>query len=166
MTDTAIITVAVNSGLGNHMSLLHDSQIVNSQMWSWIAQSILIQTVGFGKYAVIAFLLRIQGRAQGKKMIFLTYLLYFIGISNFAINVITMAMIFTSCSPTAKFWNQSLPGTCNNVARLLDTGYLAGSTRDNVSPLRTFVELTILHRFGSTQRSTIGWLPDACFLET
>ncbi|KAK0513979.1 hypothetical protein JMJ35_003701 [Cladonia borealis] len=125
--DTAMITVAVSSGLGNHMSLLHHSQIVNSQMWSWIAQSILIQAVGFGKYAVIAFLLRIQGRAQGKKMTSLTYLLYFIGISNFAINIIIVAMIFTSCSPTAKFWNQSLSGTCNNVTRADQMGYFQGS---------------------------------------
>ena len=150
MIDTAMITVAVTSGLGNHLSLLHYSQRVNSEMWSWIAQSILIQTVGFGKYAVIAFLLRIQGRAQGKKMIFLTYLLYFIAISNFAMNIITMAMIFTSCSPTAKFWNQSLPGTCNNVTRLNHTGYFQGSMKDNL-PLRIFVTLIVLHRFGSTQ---------------
>ena len=51
MIDTTVITAAVNSGLGKYMSLLYHSQIVNSQMWSWIAQSILIQTVSYGKSA-------------------------------------------------------------------------------------------------------------------
>lgn len=113
-------------------------------MWSWIGQSILIQTVGFGKYAVIAFLLRIQGRAQGRKMISLTYLLYFIGFSNFVINIITMTMIYTTCSPAAKFWNQSLPGTCNYVARLDHVGYFQGSMKQNVLPKGSSLTLTVL----------------------
>ena len=151
MIDTAMITVAVALGLGNRMSLLDHSHIVDAQMWSWFGQSILIQTVGFGKYAVIAFLLRIQGRAQGKKMIFLTYLLYIIAISNFAINVITMAMIYTACSPTAKFWDQSLQGTCNHVARLNHVGFFQGSMKHNVPPKRSSLTLTVLQRCGSTQ---------------
>ena len=151
MIDTAMITVAVAFGLGNRMSLLDRSHIVDAQMWSWIGQSILIQTVGFGKYAVIAFLLRIQGRAQGKKMIFLSYLLYFIAISNFFINASAIYIIYNACSPTAKFWNQSLQGTCNHVTRLEHVGYFQGSMKHNVPPKRIYLTLIVLQRLGSAQ---------------
>ena len=130
MIDTAILTVSVTSGLGNHIFLLQHPEIVKSQMWSWIGQCILIQTVGTGKYAVIAFLLRIQDRAQSRKMIFLTYFLYFIGVSNFIINIAEMGLILTSCSPTAKFWNQTLPGSCNYVDRTDHVGYFQGCMKD------------------------------------
>ena len=151
MIDTAFITVAVASGLGNRVVVLENSQIADAQMWSWFGQSILIQTVGFGKYAVIAFLLRIQAGAQGKKMIFLTYLLYLMGISNFAINTITMAMIYTACSPTAKFWNTSLQGTCNYVTRLDHVGFFQGSMKHNFTSFEVYLALIVLRKFGSAQ---------------
>ena len=103
-----MLTVSVLSGLGNHLRLLDGPQLVKSLMWSWIAQIIAIQAIGFGKIAVIAFLLRIQERAQTKQ----AWLLYFIGFSNVIINIDQMVLILLQCSPSRKLWNRELPGTC------------------------------------------------------
>lgn len=108
------------------MFLLKPSQIVKSLEWIWIGQCLLIQSIGFGKYAVIAFILRFQDRAQSRKKTVSTYSLYFIGVSNFFINITEMVMILTSCVPTAKFWNSALPGTCNHIARTNHVGYFQG----------------------------------------
>ena len=126
MIAMAMLTVSVASGLGNHIYLLKPQQIVKSIEWSWIGQSLLIQSIGCGKYAIIAFILRIQDRTESKKRIYVTYFLYFIGFSNFAINITEVAMIMTSCSPTAKFWNSELPGSCNNIGRTNHVGYFQG----------------------------------------
>ena len=122
----AVLTVSVASGLGNHIFLLQQQQIVKAIEWSWIGQCLMIQSIGCGKYAVIAFILRIQDRTESKKRTYVTYFLYFVGVSNFAINIAEMAMIMTTCSPTAKFWNSALPGTCNGVGRADHVGYFQG----------------------------------------
>jgi len=139
LTSQAIITVSVTSGLGNNMSLLEPLQIVKALKYSWIGQMLGIQFNGFGKKAVIAFLLRIQDRAQSKKMTCLTYCLYFIGVSNFAINTTEVCMILTSCSPTGKFWNPMIPGRCDHVTRTNHVGYFQGCMRHillKLNPLR------------------------------
>lgn len=147
MITTAMLTVSVASGLGNHMFLLEPSQIVNSIEWAWIAQCLLIQSIGFGKYAVIAFILRIQDRAQTRKTAFITYFLYFIGVSNFFINITIMIMVLTSCSPAAKFWNSALPGTCDHIIRTDHVGYFQGSMERDVFNSRS-VALTVYHSLG------------------
>ena len=116
-----MITVSVLSGLGNYMDLLEPPEISKALEWTWIGQCLLIQSIGFGKYAIIAFLLRIQDRVQSKKTKFLNYFLYFVGVSNFVFNIISMTMILTSCSPTAKYWNHRLPGSCDHLIRPRNT---------------------------------------------
>ena len=142
MIAQASLTVSVTSGLGNHIALLKPPQIVKSIEWSWIGQCLLIQSIGFGKYAVIAFILRIQDRAQSRKTTVVTYSLYFIGVSNFVINITEMAMILTSCSPTAKFWNSALAGSCTHLDRTNYVGYFQGCMKRTFS-LTEFVALTI-----------------------
>lgn len=126
MIAQASLTVSVTSGLGNHIVLLKPPQIVKAIEWSWIGQCLLIQSIGFGKYAVIAFILRIQDRVQSRKTTVVTYFLYFIGVSNFVINITEMSLILTSCSPTAKFWNSALPGSCTHIGRTDHGGYFQG----------------------------------------
>lgn len=125
----ASLTVSVASGIGNHIFLLKQQQVVKSLEWAWIGQCLMIQSIGCGKYAVIAFILRIQDRTESKKRTYVTYFLYFIGFSNFVINIAEMIMIMTSCSPTAKFWNSGLPGSCNNISRTNHVGYFQGCMR-------------------------------------
>lgn len=150
MITMALLTVSVSSGLGNHISLLEPSQIVTAMEWAWIAQCLLIQSIGFGKYAVIAFILRIQDRAQTRKNTVITYLLYFIGVSNFFINITMMTIILTSCSPGAKFWNSALPGTCNHVIRTDHMGYFQGCMSCYLSISGSLV-LTAFHSLGCSQ---------------
>ena len=126
MTSQAFLTVAVSSGLGNHESLLTPPQISMALEWAWIAQCLLIQSIGFGKYAVIAFILRIQDRSHTRKATFIAYFLYFIGVSNFFINITEMTMVLTSCSPPSKFWNSAVRGTCNHIVRTDHVGYFQG----------------------------------------
>ena len=126
MVALAMLTVSVASGLGNHIYLLNPQQKAKAIEWSWIGQSLLIQSIGCGKYAIIAFILRIQDRTESKKRTYVTYFLYFIGFSNFAINITEVAMIMTSCSPTAKFWKTELPGSCDNISRTDHVGYFQG----------------------------------------
>ena len=124
MIGEAMITVSVLSGLGNYMDLLEPPEIIKALEWTWIGQCLLIQSIGFGKYAIIAFLLRIQDRVQSKKTKVSNYVLYFIGVSNFVLNIVSMTMILTSCSPTAKYWNKQLPGSCDHLVRHRNTGYI------------------------------------------
>ena len=126
MITQAVMTVAVAMGLGNHMLILDPLQRAKALQWAWIAQCLLIQSIGFGKYAVIAFILRIQNRAQSKKTTLVTYSLYFIGVSNLAINIAMIGIIFTSCSPAAKRWNSALRGSCDHIYRTNHMGYAQG----------------------------------------
>ena len=122
----AMLTASVAFGLGNHIFLLKPQQVVKSIEWSWIGQSLVIESIGCGKFAIIAFILRIQDRTESKKRTYVTHFLYFIGFSNLVINTTEVIMIMTSCSPTAKFWNSALPGSCNNIGRTDRVGYFQG----------------------------------------
>lgn len=121
-----MLTVACASGLGNHITSLTAVQAVKALQWSWFGQILAIQAIGFGKIAVIAFLLRIQDRANSRKARILVYFLYFIGLSNVIININQAVLILTSCSPAARLWDQGLPGTCNQIARTNYVGYFQG----------------------------------------
>ena len=89
----------------------------------FIAQCLIIQSIGFGKYAVIAFILRIQDRTQSRKTTYITYSLHFIAVSNLVLNIAEVVLVLTSCSPIAKFWNPALPGSCNHIDRTKQVGY-------------------------------------------
>ena len=132
----ASLTVSVAFGLGNHIFLLKQQQIVKALEWGWIGQSLMIQATGCGKYAVIAFILRIQDRTESKKRTYMTYFLYFVGISNFFINIAAMILIMTACLPTAKFWNSALLGSCNEIGRTKYFGYFQGCMRHTSLEIR------------------------------
>ena len=97
--------------------------MVKSLEWSWIGQVVVIQAIGFGKLAIIAFLLRIQDRAQTRK----AWLLWFIGISNVVINIDQAVLILLQCDPVGKLWNQTIPGTCYHIQRTEHVAYFQGS---------------------------------------
>jgi len=128
MVAQAMVTVACASGLGNHLTSLTAVQAAKASQWSWIGQILVIQSIGFGKIAVIAFLLRIQDRAHSRKTTILVYFLYFIGFSNVVLNINQVVLISTSCSPATKLWDQGLPGNCDKITRTNYVGYLQGGT--------------------------------------
>ncbi|KAL9131001.1 MAG: hypothetical protein Q9217_000943 [Psora testacea] len=122
-----MLTVSCVWGLGNHIDLLYGSQLVKTLEWSWFGQIVAVQAIGFGKIAVIAFLLRIQDRAQSRKNTILVWFLYFIGFSNVVINLDQMILILLQCSPVPKLWNPAIPGTCNHIQRTNNVAYFQGS---------------------------------------
>ena len=159
----ASLTVSIASGLGNHIILLQSQQVVKAIEWSWIGQSLMIQSIGCGKYAVIAFILRIQDRTESKKRTYVTYFLYFVGFSNFVINIAEMTMIMTSCSPTAKFWNKALPGTCKEVGRTDHVGYFQGCMSH--APFKNLDYCANrIDSLGCGQRCCFSYCPNICVL--
>jgi len=164
MIGQSMITVSVSSGLGNHIHLLTGPQISKAVFWSWLAQSFAIFAIGFGKIAVIAFILRIQDRANNRTAAFLTYFLYLIAVSNVIMNIVQVALIWTQCAPAAKLWNRLLPGTCGGVLRTTHVGFFQGSKY-------TFIaKVCCSHADGTTrlgchQRCGPSYLPSANVLE-
>ena len=128
MTAQAMITVACLSGLGNHTWLLWGPQLSKANFNSWIGQIICIHAIGFGKIAVIAFLLRIQSGTNSTTQAYLRYLLFFIAISNVVLNINQTILILLSCDPTPKLWDHSRPGSCPHEERHTMAGYFQGST--------------------------------------
>ncbi|KAJ5759512.1 hypothetical protein N7520_006668 [Penicillium odoratum] len=119
----SIMTVSVRYGLGTHQHLLEPDMIVQTNLWSWIAQVTAILDLVIARIAVIAFLLTIQSGTRSKGR----YLLYAVGATQAIINVIEVGLIFKQCSPTAKLWNGSLPGTCDGVVLCSQVGFAQGS---------------------------------------
>ena len=146
------------------MFLLEPSQIAKSLEWVYIGQLTLIQSIGFGKCAVIAFLLRIQDRAQSRKNMYLSKFLYFIGISNFVINIAEIGVILFSCSPTAKLWNPLLLGNCNHLARTNYMGYFQGCM--DHCKYGWNCDTDCGKSLGCRERHPFGWLPSDRILES
>lgn len=83
----------------------------------------MLNGIGFGKLAVIAFLLRIQERRHPKKR----WLLYFVGFSGCVANFISTVLLLLQCSPLERQWNDMVPGSCPYILRTTQIGYFAGS---------------------------------------
>ena len=117
------MTVSVHYGLGNHQSLLSNENIIQTNLWSWVAQVVAILDLVIARIAVIAFLLSIQDRTATKSK----YLLYFVGAIQAVINIIEVALIFKQCTPTEKLWDPSIPGTCDMIVTCSQVGFAQGS---------------------------------------
>jgi len=117
------MTVSAMYGLGNHEADLSHSDIVKTNLWSWIAQIVAIFCLVVGRIAVIAFLLAISDRTYriGRRLI------YFVGCLQGVINVAEIILILRQCDPLPKLWDFSIPGTCGLVEICSKVGYLQGS---------------------------------------
>lgn len=125
----SIMTYGCVHGLGNHISLLAPEDLIAAGKWSWISQMMAINAIGFGKLAVIAFLLRIQDRTENKGR----WILYFIGFSNVVINLDQTIQMLVICKPLARQWNHQLDGSCPHVLRTNYVGYFQGSMPSAIS---------------------------------
>lgn len=117
------LTISVTYGSGNHIVNLTKNDIVQSQRWGWFAQLVAIFAIGFGKIAVIALLLRIQGLTHKKKR----WLLHFIWITNTILNISQTVLILYACTPLEKLWNDYLPGSCAFRSTTSKAGFFQGS---------------------------------------
>lgn len=67
-------TVAARFGMGNHESDLSDLDFSRAIHWVWVGNATTLISISFGKIAVVAFLLSIQGETYRTKRL----LLYFV----------------------------------------------------------------------------------------
>lgn len=125
MVGQILQTLATRSGLANHMGQLTLAQFVAAMKWAWLGQIVILNAIGFGKVAICAFLLRIQDRSHSKGKWFL----YFVAISGLIINLDQTILMLVQCTPSARQWDRSLPGTCNHVQRTAHVGYFQGGMR-------------------------------------
>lgn len=116
------LTVSVLYGTGKHQDLLTPLQAVNSAFWSWIGQICAIFALVWARFAVVAFLVALQGRAYAMWK----HYLYFVGGLQFLINAIEVVLILKQCEPTQKLWDFSSPGTCSLIETCAKVGYLQG----------------------------------------
>lgn len=123
MVGQVLQTIATRSGLANHMHQLTMAQFVTAMKWAWLGQIVILNGIGFGKVAICAFLLRIQDRSNAKGKWFL----YFVAISGLIINLDQTILMLVQCTPSARQWDRSLPGTCDHVQRTAHVGYFQGS---------------------------------------
>lgn len=115
--------MSVLYGTGNHQAALSPTQAVNSAFWSWIGQVCAIFALVWGRFAVIAFLVSLQGQTYAWwKRVLLT-----VGAAQFLINTIEVILILNQCTPARKLWDQSVPGTCNLIETCSKVGFLQGS---------------------------------------
>lgn len=130
LASQSAITVSVRYGLGNHQDILPKSDLVQANLWSWVAQVLAIFDLVIARIAVIAFLLSIQGRTMYKSR----YLLYFVGTIQAVINIIEVGLIFKQCTPTEKLWDIDIPGKCDKVVICSQVGFAQGSMLDGNIP--------------------------------
>ncbi|KAI9730960.1 MAG: hypothetical protein M1818_008035 [Claussenomyces sp. TS43310] len=124
---TVFLTISVEFGLGRHLTDLVASDpelIPKNQFYQWMFTTFAIVAIALGKIAIIVFILQIEGSSvKGRRK----YILYIFAVSNIIINIIILPIIWCQCSPTAKVWNNSLPGNCAGRKRNELYGYFQGS---------------------------------------
>ncbi|KAI9043610.1 uncharacterized protein KD926_003380 [Aspergillus affinis] len=136
------MTVSVKYGLGMHQDLLSDSDIVQTNFWSWVAQAIGIVDLAVARCAVIAFLLALQARTHRKGR----WVLFFVGGIQGAINIAEIGVIFYQCDPPWKLWDMSVPGTCDLIDICLHIGYFQGAVGAAADIFLAFYPIYIIGR--------------------
>lgn len=121
------MTVSAVYGLGNHESVLSHSDIVKTNLWSWLAQIVAILCLVVARFAVISFLLAIQERTQKRTYQIGRRLILFVGILQGLINVAEVVLILEQCDPVQKLWDPTVPGTCTLIKTCSQVGYFQGS---------------------------------------
>ena len=120
---TIFLTLSAVFGLGEHLADLEakDPELISkNQFYQWVFTTFAIAAITLGKMAIIAFILQIEGTTTlGKRK----WTLYFFAASNLLVNIIILPIIWVQCTPTAKMWNEAIPGNCNGRLRNQLYGY-------------------------------------------
>lgn len=77
----------------------------------------------FGRFAVIALLLVLQGTAY----VHWRKVLLAVGAAQAMANMVQIGFTLNQCSPVHKLWDLSVPGQCNNIEFNKTYGYFSGS---------------------------------------
>lgn len=110
-------------GTGTHQDTLTPHQGVLSAFWSWLGQICCIFTLVWGRFAVIAFLISLQGHTYK----LWRYGLYVVGAAQFLINTIEVGLILNQCDPVPRLWDFTIKGECNLIVVTSKVGFLQGS---------------------------------------
>jgi hypothetical protein len=99
--------------------------ISSNQFWEWIFVTFCVMAITTGKLAIIAFIMQIEdSTVQGARKWVLWVFVALNVISNI---FILIPIIWVQCTPTAKIWNNELPGDCAGRTRNQHYGYFQGS---------------------------------------
>ncbi|PSN65310.1 hypothetical protein BS50DRAFT_496366 [Corynespora cassiicola Philippines] len=98
------ISVGISYGIGKKSTLVDPASYSKAVMWEVIGQAICIMGIAASKASVALFLLRIV-----RERWHIAFLWFCIA-STTTLCIITTALLFTQCKPTAFFWDRTIAG--------------------------------------------------------
>lgn len=107
------LQISVNAGMGQSKDNLESEDIVAALKWGWVYQLLAIGASMLGKLAIMAFLIQIRGRHEGRP-----WPMMILGGLIIAVNISVMGTILGQCQPMSKLWDDSLDRTCDPGRRL------------------------------------------------
>ncbi|KAI9713805.1 MAG: hypothetical protein M1820_000535 [Bogoriella megaspora] len=123
MIAQVLLVFAACYGIGNHQSAVDPKTAQTGFLYQWIFHVFSILSMGFGKLAIVALLLNIQGPTHPKKRIFLL----FVGSSTMFLDAFQATFVWFQCEPKRKLWLSDLPGNCDLQTQILASGVFQGT---------------------------------------
>ncbi|KAL6716688.1 hypothetical protein ACLMJK_006256 [Lecanora helva] len=145
-------TVAARFGAGNHEDNLTEHDFSTAMHWIWVGNATTLISISFGKIAVVAFLLTIQGMTHKTRR----NLLYFLCASTVLLNLTTVIIIFLQCNPPRKLWEPDLPGNCDIEKVNGVMGYICGAYGAFVDFALAIYPVFLIHNLQIGKRMKIG----------
>ncbi|KAM3418837.1 hypothetical protein BST61_g4801 [Cercospora zeina] len=115
-----VYTMSYNFAAYGNKGLTTVSQVI---FYGTIASLSAMTSSVFGRGAVVALLLQLQGPTYPKGKI----ALWFIAVSQFAVNAIQLSLTINQCDPPSRLWNIMEPGTCPRIFTTRKMGFFAGA---------------------------------------
>jgi len=117
------LTLSVLYGLGNHTKQVAFEDAATASLYNWTFEMIAIIDIGFAKIAIIAFILMLQGPTHPK----MKWVLHFIWISNFLVNINQIVLITFQCKPMSAFWDTRIENPdCTLRPTVSKIGFMQG----------------------------------------
>ncbi|PPJ56295.1 hypothetical protein CBER1_00669 [Cercospora berteroae] len=120
LTAQIIYTVSYEFAAHGNQGLKTVAQVI---FYGTIASCTAMTSSVFGRFAVVALLLQLQGPTYPKGRI----VLWFIAISQFIVNGIQVGLTVNQCNPASRLWNIMEPGTCQLILVTRKMGFFSGA---------------------------------------
>ncbi|MCJ1343544.1 hypothetical protein MMC31_001739 [Peltigera leucophlebia] len=117
-----LATRSVNWGFGKHIYYLSREQVSQAIKYQYMAQPFAYMALVFGRVSFAVSLLMIIATNKLRR-----WILYGLIIGQLLINIIFICLGLGQCSPPAKYWNPSIPGSCMSPRVIVAAGYVQGS---------------------------------------
>lgn len=96
-------------GSGRHAYYLSRQQILEAARWTHVSQPWILLVYSTARISVALLTLRFIGVASFWRR----WLLIYVMVSSLIVNVLTIALSLSQCSPRSALWNHNIPGaTC------------------------------------------------------